>query len=257
MPKKSTVSLAAAVVTLSTFAVFSAPATAGPPTITKADSISVTCSVVGKAKLTPPLKNDWVQSAHSTDPEAGVRNLPDQRFSADGPTTTAAKTKGTCTGTMTQGAITVNVTSVSISSSSTGAPTTPPTPATCSGLASVGTGPGGPTTFSSTMKFKGSNGKIADATVSATVAQSGLGFALTSVSATGSLEGSSSVTQVNVDTPTILAIIGAAATSAEPVPTSIACEPTLVNKKGVWSLKAPKGFKQIGILDTSTLTITK
>src|SRR5271167_3409975 len=76
---------------------------AGKPTITAGPGSSLSCNITAKGKLSPSLKNDWMQAAHSTDPDPAVVAIPNTTFGADGPVIVSIKGSGTCTGTVTDG----------------------------------------------------------------------------------------------------------------------------------------------------------
>src|SRR5665213_1235748 len=78
----------------------SGAASAAKPTITAGAGSSISCAITGVAHLSVPLVNDWVASAHATDPVAAVAALANRQYAQNGPVLTTIKGGGTCTGTV-------------------------------------------------------------------------------------------------------------------------------------------------------------
>src|ERR1700676_526716 len=84
-------------------------------TVTAGPGSSISCNITAKVKVTPGLKNNWIKSQHSSDPDAAVQAIPDTTFAANGPVLISAKGSGTCTGSVTDGVNTLPVTAVKFS----------------------------------------------------------------------------------------------------------------------------------------------
>ena len=238
-------------------ALSSAPAFAGKPTITAGAGSSIHCSITASTKLSVPLKNDWVQSAHATDPEAAVVAIADTQFGANGPEGVTIKGSGTCTGTVTDGTNTASVTAIKFSVGVDPAHTGNVTEETCSGLLSAT--PPSTTEYDSNISYTSPTAKIAPTAVVDQIIPPA-SFNLTGGTISGSFAGAGgSVGASGVpDSTTIGALTQAAPTSTSPTPAFPQCQPTLSIKvkKGVTvaTLKAPKGLKKIGLVAGSTLT---
>ena len=204
-----------------------------------------------------PLKNDWVQSAHATDPEAAVVAIANTQFAGNGPEGITIKGSGTCTGTVTDGTNTASVTAIKFTVGVDPAHTGNTTEQTCAGLLSAT--PPSTTQFDSTISYTSPTAKIAPTSVVGQVIPP-VSFNLTGGTISGSFAGpGGSVAAAGVpDSTTISAITQAAPTSTSPSPAFPQCQPTLSIKvkKGVTTatLKAPKGLKKIGLVAGSTLT---
>src|SRR5664279_3002150 len=70
---------------------------AAKPTVTAGPGSSISCSITAKIKVTPSLKNNWIQSQHASDPDAAVRAIVDTTFATNGPALISGKGSGTCT----------------------------------------------------------------------------------------------------------------------------------------------------------------
>jgi hypothetical protein len=256
LKKQALAATSVVLVTLGMTAVTATSAWAGKPTITLGPGTSINCQITAKVKLTPSLKNDWSQAAHTTDPDPTVVALPDTVFASNGPTTTSAKAKGTCTGTVSDGTQSFPVSSLKLTTSSTSGDSL--TEATCSGLAT----PSATTTFSTTITLKAVGANVNPITTTSNLATlidtHGVGFQLGILSATGITGTPSGLTNAYVDANTIGAILSTPSTST--VPSTSPCEATIKFKKGVATLKAPKGFKKIaigpGAFDATPSTLT-
>ena len=245
--------LAAVVAVGGMLAMTATSASAHTPTITAGAGSSVSCQITGSAKLVPPIKNDWTQSQHSSDPDPAVVAIPDTVFAANGPVTTTAKGAGTCSGNVTDGVNTASVTTVKFTLATDPAHPGSGGEATCAGLL----GTAGTAEYNITIKWTATGAKVTPTTITdATLAVSGLGFALSGGTVAGSFAGGSVNSQANVDSTTIGAILQAPATSSNPDPAFPQCQPALDLKtsKGVQeaSLDAPKGLKKIGITTNSS-----
>jgi hypothetical protein len=231
---------------------------AAVPTITTATSANISCGITAKVKISPALKNNWDQQAHEAadgETNTDVQAIPDTKFNTDGPGTTSAKSKSiSCTGTATDGTNIATITAIKVTlGNGTPAVDNPPLQDdnTCAGLL-AGTQPGDVgATYSSIITFKASGAKLASTTVNnSNLGISGVGFALTGGTITGSLAGGNGKTQAYINDTTTLPAIGASpATSAAPTPNRT-CEANLKIKTGTHhaaSLKGPKGLKKIGI----------
>ncbi len=241
-------------------ALSSAPAFAGKPTITAGAGSSIHCDITASIKLSVPLKNDWVQSAHATDPVAEVAAIGDTQFAANGPEAPAIKGSGTCTGTVTDGTNTASVTAVKFSVGVDPAHTGNTGEVTCSGL--LAATPPSTTEYDSTITYTSTTAKIAPTTVTDQIIPP-VSFSLTGGTVSGSFAGTGgTVGAVGVpDATTIGALAQGAPTSAAPTPAFAQCQPTLQVKvkKGVTTatLKAPKGLKKISMVTGSTLTASR
>jgi hypothetical protein len=249
---------------------------AGKVTITNATSALISCNITAKAKLSQKLKNNWVAADHAGDPDAAVVALPDTQFSSGITPDVTSKAKSTsCSGTASDAAGNV-ATIISLKLQlvpGTPAIDNPPVspPGTCLGLL-AGTSPEDvAATYSTSIKFKTLGAKLADAQVDGLgIAPSGVGFAISGGTVSGSLAGATSTTQAFIDGETLAAVTAAPATSAAPVPTSVLCEPSLkikpatAKKAESVKFKKPKGLKSIVIgndlfppNEPSTITIVK
>ena len=241
-------------------ALSSAPAFAGKPTITAGAGSSISCAITASIKLSVPLKNDWVQSAHASDPVAAVVALADTQFAGNGPEGVAIKGSGTCTGTVTDGTNTASVTAVKFSVVVDPAHTGNTGEETCAGL--LAATPPSTTEYDSTISYTSTTAKIAPTTVTDQIIPP-VSFSLTGGTVSGSFAGTGgTVAAAGVpDATTLGALTQAAPTSAAPTPTFAQCQPTLQVKvkKGVTtaSLKAPKGLKKISMVTGSTLTASR
>lgn len=232
-------------------------------TITTATAANISCTITAKAKIAPPLKNNWDKEQHEAadgETNAQVSAIPDTKFSSDLTNSVSSKSKSiACTGTATNGTATATITGVKITlGSGTPAVDNPPlqVPNTCSGLL-AGTQPGDTAaTYNTTITFKTAAGvKLAPATTTGqTITPAGVGFAVAGGSVGGSLAGGNGKTQANIsDSTTIPAITAAPATSTAPTPNKT-CEANLKIKGGnapSASLKGPKGLKKISIGQSS------
>jgi hypothetical protein len=225
-------------------------ASAKTPLIT-ATSGNVNCSITAKVKLSPSLKNNWVQSEHSSDPNAAVRAIPNTTFAQNGPVLTTAKAKSvSCSGTASQGSVTATVTGAKISLANDPAHPGGTSPATCTAL--LTNNPPSTAQYISTIKWKATGAKLADTTITgSTIAPSGLGFAVTGGTVTGSFAGGSSNSQANVDGATITAITAGPPSSSSPdngpCHARLKLKAATSKKPASASLKNPKGLKKIGI----------
>jgi hypothetical protein len=239
-------------------ALSSAPAFAGKPTITAGAGSSLHCNITASAKLSVPLKNDWVKSAHASDPEAAVRAIADTAFAGNGPEGVTIKGSGTCTGTVTDGTNTASVTALKFSVGVDPAHTGNTGEQTCSGLLTAT--PPSTTQYDSTISYTSSTAKIAPTSVVGQIIPPA-SFNLTGGTISGSFAGGSVGASGVPDSTTVSALTQAAPTSASPTPAFPQCQPTLSIKvkKGVTTatLKAPKGLKKIGLVTGSTLTASR
>jgi len=251
---------------------------AGKPTITAGSGSLVSCDFTAKAGLTDALnakqalKNDWKASDHASDPgfnsktnssgdadvTAAVGAVPDTQFSVNGPITTTSKGKSTsCSGTVTDGTNTANITGAKLLASSAGTSTDP---ATCAGLADTSSAGG----YDSIIQWKADTAKVADTTITGSTIASlidpdgSVGFKLTGGTATGSFAGGSGTTFAYLDAKTGPGILAAVtgpkvnSSNAASIKTLNPCEPALkvkINKTppDLASIKAGKGIKKIGI----------
>jgi hypothetical protein len=237
---------------------------AGGPTIIPGPGSNVTCTgLKAKALINPPLKQNWLKSEHSSDPNPAWQAAPDTAFATVSATTTTTATgKAKCTGTVTDGTNTATVSKVAFSASSTSNnavdPTFGQTMATCSGLATEN----GTNTFQTTVTFTSKTATIPPITITSSlntlIDSHGAGFDLIAQSATGVTGTISGDTKAYVDAKTVTAIA-----SSPPSSTSAPkneCEPSAKVKKGVLVLKAPKGLAKIkvgnGVFDGTPSSIT-
>ena len=244
----------------SAVALSATPAFAGKPTITAGAGSSISCNITAGIKLSVPLKNDWVQADHASDPVAAVAALADQTFAANGPEIITIKGSGTCTGTVTDGTNSASVTAIKFSVTNDPAHLGNTTEASCAGL--LAATPPSTSEYDSTIAYTSATAKISPTTVTDQVIPAG-GFNLTGGSISGSFAGTGGVIAAAgvPDATTVSAILQGAPTSAAPVPAFPQCQPTLVIKvkKGVTSatLKAPKGLKKLSMVTGSTLTASR
>jgi hypothetical protein len=229
-------------------------ATAGGPTIIPGPGTSITCSgLKAKAALTPALKQNWLKSEHASDPDPAWVAAPDTEFATESPTTTTTATgKANCTGTVTDGTNTATVSKVTFSANSVSTntaevsgPFAGKTFASCGGLATQS----GTNFFDETVTFISKTAVIPPVTVHASLSTlidtHGVGFDLTSVSATGTTGTVGGDTKAYIDAKSVIAVASSAPTST--VQPKNVCEPSAKVKKGVLALKAPKGLGQIKI----------
>ncbi len=252
--------LAVSLVAGGAVALSSTPAFAGKPTITAGAGSSISCSITAGIKLSVPLKNNWVQSAHSSDPNTAVAAIADTLFAANGPEIITIKGSGTCTGTVTDGVATASVTALKFSVTNDPANLGAATAETCSGLLSAT--PPSTAKYDSTISYTSATAKITPTTVTNQVIPPA-SFNLTGGTIAGSFAGvGGSVAAAGVpDGTTISALTQGAPTSASPTPAFPQCQPSLKlkNVKGVdtASLKAPKGLKKISMVAGSTLNASR
>jgi hypothetical protein len=249
-------------------------ANAAKPTITAGSGSDVTCAIGGKAKLDPPLKNDWVQADHQSDPNgnatvvAAMASIPDTTYSVFGPVTTSAKIKSiSCTGTVTDGTNIANITSAKMTALSTNGDGV--TPATCAGLVPDPLAP--PQTFDTHIDWKADTALVTSTDITSTldslIDAHGVGFELTSTGITGSFAGGTSVADAYVGADAFNAISGTPSDSV--TPSASICE-AQVNLKLTPAepgasdavkikLKKPKGLKTIvvgpGLFDSTDSNI--
>lgn len=241
------------VLTASVLAVAAPTASAVVPTIT-VNAGHVSCPIVGKAKINPKLVDNWLQADHQSPntgnaaEDAAIKAVPDTFFAADQPpavtTTAKAKSSATCTSSgVTDGTHPTTVIGVKTVAVNAGT-TTGLHSATCAGV----TSPTG--TFTSVISWKTAPKmpKLNPTTVTASISLlsdgHGVGFTLTTLSSTGSFAGEPGVTNVYVDSATILEFGR--------------CAPTFKAKlkKTGWVItpKKGKGFNKIGFGPTADLT---
>jgi hypothetical protein len=238
--------------------------TAGAKTVIgPVTSANITCNITAKATLSPALKNNWVKSQHTADPVQAVKDLPDTQFAAlNAPANTSAKSKGSCTGTVTDNAAhTATVTGVKVTLSTLtpsvdNAPLNNNGGSTCTGLLAGTAGEDVGATYKSHVQLKASGASIAAYDINGSSVQpAGLGFSVTGGTATGNFAGSTGTSQANVDSATLNAVIAGPATSAAPKPTS-RCQASLKVKGTTATLKAPKGLSKL-VIASGTFTVTK
>jgi hypothetical protein len=232
---------------------------AATASFTPAAGSSVSCHFTAKVKLSVKLKNDWKQSQHQSDPDAGVRAVPDTQFATNGPVTTTSKGKSIdCTGFVVNpvGGAHFPVTAMKIASVQNG---TDPGEATCAGLVP---GPSSPP-FTSTISYKVTGAKIPDSVVTSTLAayvapDLAVGFELTATNITGSFASGSSDSKAFIDQTTLAAFTGSPSTST--TPSTSVCEaqlkikPATTTKPESVKLKGGKGLSKIGIGPGYSLT---
>ena len=241
-------------------------ASAAKPVITAGPGSSVTCSISAKVKVKPKLKDNWIAADHAGDPDPSVAALPDTQFADPGPVAVKAKAKSvSCSGTVTDGVNTAVVTQAKIDLVNNPSFPGSSDPATCAGLIAPET----PSTarYDAYVKWKASGAKVNPTTISAqAIVNSGLGFAVTGGTVSGSFAGGTGTTQANVDGATLGYFLSSTAlnpglvTSATPITgKALPCQPSLKLKlkKGVPTakLKKPKGINKI-IMDPATSTFT-
>ncbi len=246
--------------TLAAFGVGSASA-AAPPVLGAVTHSSISCNITAKATLSPSLKNNWVQSQHSSDTDAAVRAVPNIQFASTGPVGVSSKAKGTCSGTATDGTHTFTATSIKEGLAvHTPAVDNPPLNNnggdTCTGLLAGTASEDVAATYTASITLKGSGAKVAPFTITgATVTPHGLGFEIAGGTTSAPFAGAAGSAQANVDGATIVAVTAAPPTSTSPKAAS-KCQPSFKEKAGVVTVKAPKGFSKI-VVASGTLTLTK
>lgn len=249
-------SVALVLATLGLATVSATTSGAAATVITAGAGSHVTCNITASVKLTPSLKNDWVQSAHASDPVAAVAAIADTQFAAAGPVVIKVKGSGTCTGTVTDGVHTAAVTAVKFSLANDPAHLGSTSEATCLGLV---TGiPPSTAEYDTTIDYTATGAKVTPTTVTDQVIPPA-SFDITGGTVSGSFAGGTSTAAGVPDATTVGAVTQGAPTSSAPVPAFPQCQPTLVvkTKHGVQvaTLKAPKGLKKVGIVAGSTLTL--
>jgi hypothetical protein len=254
-------------VATSVLAIGATAAYASKPTVSPGPGDSVTCSFGAKVKLSPPLKNDWNPSDHSSDPDQHVRDLPYTTYAAASQVSVAAKGKAiSCSGTVAGHAVTgVKVTASALTGS-------PPFHADCAGLASPAPG----TTFQSILSWKLDGALMSgNSTVTSSLATlidaHGVGFELSSdpshagTSISGAFAGGTSDSKAYVDANTFSVLANSSHASSTSPSAPTVCEPSLKIKKAGTAAetaqsKSPKGFKKItigpGVFDGSPSTLT-
>jgi len=243
---------------------------AGKVTIGPVTSANVSCNITAKATLTPALKNNWVKSQHSTDPNPAVVALPDTQFAAlNQAASTSAKSKSSsCSGSVTDNAgHTAAITGAKIELTTlTPSVDNPPLNnnggSTCTGLLAGTAGEDTAATYKSHVALKASGFTIAPYDINgSTVQPAGLGFSVTGGTATGNFAGTTGTSQANVDGATLGAVLEGPPTSVAPKP-KYKCQPSLKakaasgTKPASATLKAPKGLAKL-VIASGTFTITK
>lgn len=229
-------------------------------TITAGPHSSISCNVTAKVKLSPALKNNWIQSQHASDPDPAVRGIPNTTLAANGPIMVSVKGSGSCTGTVTDGVHSAPVTAVKISLVNDPAHLGSATPATCTSLL---TGvPPSTAEYNTTISYTASGAAVTPTTITDQVIPPAT-FSVSGGTVSGSFAGGSATTNGIPDTTTILALTQAPASSADPVPAYPQCEASLKIKPASTkhpesaTLKAPKGLKKVAIVAGSTLTVSR
>jgi hypothetical protein len=233
---------------------------AAKPIVTAGPGSSIKCSVTAKVKVSPSLKNNWVKSQHTSDPDVAVRAIVDTTFAANGPVLISVKGSGTCTGTVTDGVNTLPVTGVKFSVANDPAHLGSATPATCSSLV---TGvPPSTAEYDTSISYSASGGKVTPTTITDQVIPPA-SFSISGGTLSGSFAGGTATTNGVPDSTTIGAVTQAPASSTAPVPAfpqcqaSIKIKPASAKHPETASLKAPKGLKKILIVPGSTLDISR
>ncbi len=241
---------------------------AGKVTVTAGPGSSVSCSITGKAKISPALKDNWVKADHQDDANAAVRALPDTSFASNGPVSVSSKSSGTCTGTATDGTNSTSVTAAKISLVTS--PTNPggTDPATCANLVAPDEENPSTARYNVSIKWKAAPNKIADTTVTnAEISSAGGAFGVSGGTITGSFAGGTSNTSANPDGATIAAFLSSTAiqpklvsssnpSGGTPCQASLKAKAATDKKPATASLKAPKGVKKIG-LASGSFTISR
>ncbi len=231
-------------------ALTSGTAGAAKPTITAGAGSSISCAITGVAHLSVPLMNDWVASAHASDPVAAVAALADQQYAQNGPSTATIKGSGTCTGTATDGTHSATVTSVKFSVTNDPLHLGNTGEATCSGL--LLNVPPSTSEFDSTISYKTTDAFVIAPTTIVDQTLAPHTFNLVGGTVSGSFSGGTVAADGVPDATTVAALTAAAPTSASPTPTSNKCQPTLKVKTGktgtTATLSPPKGLKVIHLV---------
>jgi hypothetical protein len=245
-------------------ALSAAPASAATIKVTAGTGSTISCNLVVTAKLSPALKNDWVASQHSTDPQGVIKALPTTTYASPSPVVTSAKGTGTCTGSAKDGVHTLPVTAVSLKIATD--PAHPGTgPASCTSLLT-----GSTALFNATLKYTATGGKVNSTTITDmnfAPSLAPLGFKFSGGTIAGSFGGGTAQALGTVDTSLIGVVTQAPETGAQALAgsyVSLGCQPTLKVKAlktdpatiGTASLKAPKGLKKVLTLPTSTLALS-
>jgi hypothetical protein len=269
MIRRIAVAATAGALALGGLAAFGVGTASAAVVITAGSGSNITCTTIkAKAALAPALKDNWVKADHSGDSNTAFAAIPDTTFASNGPVTVTSTTKAsTCSGTVTDGTNTATVKKATLVLKSNPADPGSGNPATCEALVNpappVGTpgDPGGDASYIVDVTWASGTKGFSIAPTHAVgigLQNSGAGFAVGGGTITGSFAGGSSTTQANVDAKTTTAFLSASfytnllapVTSAN-AGTKRACQATAKQKKGVWSLKAPKGIKKIGIANGS------
>jgi hypothetical protein len=241
---------------LAGLAVFGVGTASAVTVITAGAGSHITCNTIkSKASLSPALKDNWVMADHSSDPNVAFRAIPNTTFAANGPETVSGKSSiSGCTGTVVQGANSATVKKITVFL--TGDPAHPglANPATCTAL--VNPAPPAPTDkkYAIDAQFKSGTKGFSITDMHATnvsLNSAGAGFDVTGGTITGSFGGGTSTTHVNIDGKTLAAFVSSSfvthLTSANAATAGKPCQASAKQKKGVWSLKAPKGVSKIGV----------
>lgn len=244
----------------------SGSAFAGKPTIIAGTGSDIHCEITGSAKLSPALKDDWIKADHSSDPNVNVKNIPNTPYAPSAPGHVSVKAGGPCTGTVTDGTHTASVTKVKVTLVDEAAHPTVED-GSCYNLLFQEDPPPPPSTarYKSTLTYTSPTAKVVSTTV--TDAQLDSTFGVSGGTITGSFAGGTSAAQGFPDGTTLglLADENAdgpgsgpkAATSSSPNAPNI-CQAGLKIKPTSATLKAPKGFKKIGLVNPgSTVDISK
>jgi hypothetical protein len=224
--------------------------------ITAGAGSHLSCTTIkSKSTLSPALKDNWVKADHSSDTDTGFKNIPDTTFSSLGPETVNGKTSiSGCTGTVVQGANSATVKKITVILSGDPAHPGLANPATCVALVNPAAPAPTDKKYVVDAAFKSGTKGFSIANMHATnvsLTGAGAGFDVGGGTITGSFAGGTSTTHANVDGKTLTAFLSSsyfttlthsnAATAGKP------CQASAKLKKGVWSLKPPKGISKIGI----------
>jgi len=254
---------AAALVGGSVFAAVGSSAGAAT-TITAGAGSSLNCiNLSASVKLSPPLKDDWVKSEHSTDPNADVKALPNTPFAPPAPEGISGKGSSSSCGSSVakQNAATATITKVALTIASDPNHGTQD-PGSCIGLASsaVGTGDPSPAQYTVTIKYTATGAKVTPTTITHATIPAGTGdFTVSGGTVSGSFAGSTNMAiHATADDATTAIFIDEltgpnghpkTATSASPAAPNV-CQAALKIKTGdkhSAQLKKPKGLKAIGV----------
>lgn len=223
-------------------------------TITAGNGGSVSCSVTGSIKLGEPLKDNWIQSDHSTDPDPDVQAIPDTQFAASGPEIISGKGSGTCTGYTGAGPDSAAITSMRFTVTTEPGEAGNAEEATCAAWTNGIPPSGDGANYLTTITWHSPTAEITPTEIASPmfIATGFSGVAPPLGGIGGSFESSGggvAGASFQADPTTLSAISQAPPTSSDPVPTYRQCQPSLkikTTRSGTTAeLVSPKGLRRI------------